>query len=111
MSVTVTWDPTGKDRTDRYTKEEMEAIEWMNKRYYCTMLHSGGWAYFRVISEDCGRTTILTKARFIKSLVGERVISTDAYGNRKPIPLSKFWLESPLRRFVEHSELELKEAI
>jgi hypothetical protein len=91
---------------DRYTKEQMEAIEWMNKRYYCTTLHSGGWGYFRVIAEDCGRTTILTKARFIKSLAWERVKITDEFGIVKLVPLSKFWLESPLRREQPYTEIE-----
>jgi hypothetical protein len=98
-----------KDVID-YTKEELEAIEWMNERYYCTMLENNGWPYFRVIFEEHGRTTILTQARFIKSLVGMRVLATDQFGKTKLIPISKFWLGSPLRRMIPYSEMRISAA-
>ena len=86
-----------KDVID-YTEEELKAIEWMNKRYYCTMLMNGHWAYFRVAYETNGQTVYLTQAKFCSSLANVRILATGQNGNTRLMPIAKLWLQSPLRR-------------
>jgi Family of unknown function (DUF5906) len=80
------------------TASKKDAIAWADK-YYATTWIVGK---FMIINERIdNQYSLMTKKDFIDSLENMRITITEEDGKAKIIPVSKLWLEYPLRRTYE----------